>query len=255
MKTPAFYLLCAGILFTGYAGFAQNISLGAKGGASIPNLTAVGNENPINTGYSSRLDVEAALFAEYKFSKLFSLQAAVEYSSQGGKKNGLQALNTPGALAALYPAGQAPKYLYADYKSEARMNYIMIPVLAKLGWDLGKSPFRFYVAAGPFASYMVSAKQVTSGESKLYIDASGQQPVSEALQSFDHTEDIKDQLYTFNFGIEGNVGLNYAIGRNNIFVEGGGNYGFLNIQKGTDNGKNNTGAGTVVVGYSYKLGK
>lgn len=38
---------------------------------------------------------------------------------------------------------------------------------------------------------------------------------------------------------------------NSIFIEGGGNYGFLNIQKGSQNGTNNTGAATAVVGYRY----
>ena len=59
------------------------------------------------------------------------------------------------------------------------------------------------------------------------------------------TQDIKDQLYTFNIGVEGNVGFNYHFGHSNIFIEGVGNYGFLNIQKGTQNGKNNTGAATT----------
>ena len=36
-----------------------------------------------------------------------------------------------------------------------------------------------------------------------------------------------------------------------FFIEGGGNYGFLNIQKGTDNGKNQIGAATVALGYGY----
>ena len=66
---------------------------------------------------------------------------------------------------------------------------------------------------------------------------------------------IKDQLNTFNFGISGNVGFAYHFGKNNIFIEGGGNYGFLNIQKGTANGKNQTGAGTVAIGYGYTFWK
>ncbi len=58
-----------------------------------------------------------------------------------------------------------------------------------------------------------------------------------------------------NVGLEGNVGFMYRKGRHNIFIEGGGNYGFLNIQKGSANGKNNTGAATLAVGYCHWLGK
>ena len=69
------------------------------------------------------------------------------------------------------------------------------------------------------------------------------------------TRDIKDQLHKGNFGIEGDVGFAVNIGASKIFIEGGGNYGFLNIQKGSDNGKNNIGAATVRVGYACKFGK
>ena len=90
----------------------------------------------------------------------------------------------------------------------------------------------------------------------LITDPGGTQALpTGGAQSFDNTQDIKDQLNSTNFGVEGNIGLNYAFGQNNLFFEIGGNYGFLNIQKGTTNGKNNTGAATIVLGYSYWLGK
>jgi len=178
-----------------------------------------------------------------------------EYSEQGGKKNGLQAFTTPTAIDAMYPTGQAPQYLYADYKSESKLNYLMIPVLAKCGWNIKKSPFRVYVDAGPFISFLLSAKQVTSGSSQFYTDATGQNALPTGSQSFDKTTNIKDQIHAANFGVEGNLGISYRLGHGNIFIEGGGNYGFLNIQKNTQDGKNNTGAGTANIGYCYRLGK
>jgi hypothetical protein len=256
MKKSTLYLLLLVLLFCCFSANAQNFALGARGGISIPNLSAgSSNENPLNTGYSSRLGPDAGLFAEFKFSNLFSLQPMVEYSSQGGKKNGFQAFTTPAQVAQMYPPGQAPTYLYANYNSEAKLNYLMVPILAKFGWDFKKSPLRIYVDAGPFVSFLLSAHQVTSGQSQFYTDASGQQALPGGPQSFDNNENIKDQLNTTNFGAEGNVGLIYKLGLSNIFVEGGFNYGFLNIQKGTANGKNNTGAATASLGYSYWFGK
>jgi hypothetical protein len=235
---------------------AQNTALGFRGGISIPNLTTSGSDqNPLNTGYGSRLGPEFSIFAEFKISDVFSIQPMIQYSSQGGKKDGLQALAVPPDLAAYFPPGQAPTYLYANYNSEAKLNYLMIPVLAKFGHTFSESPFRIYLDAGPFVGFLVSAKQVTSGQSEIFLDPAGQQPLPIGTQSFDNTTDIKDQLNTTNFGIEGSIGINYAFGPNNIFFEVGGNYGFLNIQKGTANGKNNTGAATIVLGYSYWLGK
>ncbi len=252
MKRSIFYLLFNVLLSVYGTATAQSFSLGARGGISIPNLTAgSGNQNPLNTGYSSRLGPEAAILAEFKFSRLFSVQPMIEYSSQGGKKDGLQGFTTPGAMAAFFPPGQAPEYLYADYKSEAKMNYVMIPVLAKFGRNMGKSHWRIYIDAGPFVAFLLAAHQVTSGESQFYLDPAGKQALPAGQQSFNNTEDIKDQLHTTNVGIEGNVGLNYRCRSNNFFIEGGGNYGFLNIQKNARNGKNNTGAATVAIGYNY----
>jgi hypothetical protein len=256
MKKSTCYMLFTGLLFGGINAHAQNVTLGVRGGLSIPNLTAgSGNQNPLNTGYSSRLGPDAGVFAEFKFSDLFSLQPMVEYSSQGGKKDGLQAFPTPSQVAAMYPPGAAPTYLYANYNSEAKLNYLMIPVLAKFGWNFKNSPWRIYADAGPFVGFLLSAHQVTSGESPFYTDPAGQQALPGGSQSFNNTQDIKDQLHTTNFGFEANVGLNYKLGLSNVFIEGGGNYGFLNIQKGTANGKNNTGAALAAVGYSYSFGK
>lgn len=243
-------------LLAGFYLHAQDIAIGARGGISIPNLSASGSEqNPLNTGYSSRLGPEFGVFAEFKMSDLFSIEPMVEYSSQGGKKNGLQAFPVPSDLAAMFPSGQAPTYLYANFKSEAKINYLMIPVLAKFGYDFGESPFRIYIDAGPFVAFLLSAKQVTSGSSPVYLDPGAQNDLGLGAVSFDNTQDIKSQLNSTNFGVEGNIGLNYRIGNSNIFLELGGNYGFLNIQKGTANGKNNTGAATAVLGYSFWLGE
>jgi hypothetical protein len=256
MKKSNFYSLLAFLLFLNFTARAQNFALGIRGGLSIPNLTAGGsNQNPLNTGYSSRLGPDVAAFAEFKLSNLFSIQPMVQYSSQGGKKNGLQAFPIPGTASALFPPGQAPTYLYATFKSEAKLNYLMIPILAKFGWNFKNSPLRFYADAGPFVGFLLNAHQVTTGESDFYLDQNGQQALPIGSQSLNNDQNIKSQLHTTNIGIEGNVGLNYKLGLSNIFVEGGGNYGFLNIQKGTANGKNNTGAGLAAIGYSYWFGK
>lgn len=248
-------------LFIGHIDAQTTKYVGIKGGLSIPNLTAGGSKNnPLNTGYGSRLAPEFAAFIEFKVSNFFSIQPMVEYSSQGGKKTGIQALTTPDDLAPLF-GPNPPQFLYADYKSVARLNYIMVPVLAKIGWNLSEhSPFRIYFDVGPFGSYLINAHQITSGTSILYLDANKQMPVPDPQNPgsslsipLDANSNIKSDLHRFNFGVEGNLGLAYRINRSMVFVEGGGNYGFLNIQKGTANGKNNTGAATVMLGFAHSL--
>lgn len=236
---------------------AQNFTLGVRGGISIPNLTAGGSEsNPLNTGYNSRFGPDVAITGELQISRVFSVEAMIEYSSQGGKKNGFQALTVPEEYIPGFPAGQVPPYLYADYKSEAKLNYLLVPILGKFSWKPGpQSPLKIYFDAGPFVGYLLSAKQLTSGSSIIYADPQKQSPLTPTPQSFDDKTDIANQLNKFNFGVSGNVGVGYHFNRSIVFIEGGGNYGFLNIQKGEKNGKNHTGAGTIGVGYGYLLGK
>jgi hypothetical protein len=256
MKKIHIYILLMVLLFRSFLSDAQNFSLGVRGGISIPNLSTSGsNNNPVNSGYSSRLGPDLSVFGEYYFTKLFSIEAMVEYSSQGGMKNGMQGFTTPSAMEGMFPPGGMPQYLYADYKSEAKLNYLMVPILAKVGWNLGvKERLRLYVDAGPFAGVLVYAHNVTSGSSIIYLDAAGQQPITPTAQSFNSDNDVKSQLNTFNFGVSGNLGLSYSFGKQRFFIEGGGNYGFLNIQKDAQNGNNNTGAASATIGYSYGFG-
>ncbi|MDQ2753405.1 MAG: PorT family protein [Bacteroidota bacterium] len=257
MKNRICFLLFLFLFASLKTTYSQGISIGVKGGISIPNLSAPGgNENPLNTGYKSRLGPDAALFAEFHVSDLFSVQPMLEYSSQGGKKNGLQAFPTP-ALAAIYFRAQnqtPPTYLYGNFKNEVKLSYLMLPVLAKFTIPLGSSPFRIYADAGPFASLLLAAKDRTEGNSNIYFDAGGTHPLP-GLGTFPFNSDssVITSLNKFNAGVEGHLGISYIIGRSSVFVEGGGNYGFINIQKNKADGKNNTGAAIIMAGYSFRF--
>lgn len=230
------------------------IDLGAKAGLSIPNLTSGSSSNPINSGWSSRLGLDAGIHAEFHLTKRFSIQPEIRYSSQGGKKDGNQGFTPTPEMAAMFQQqGQpVPPFLYATYKSVAKFNYLMVPVLAK--YHFGFSPkWDLYVAAGPFVSFLLNGKNETSGTSPIFLDEAHTQPIIPSAD-FNNTQNIKSDLKKANFGISGQVGLAYHLNsRSAIFIEGGGNYGFVKIQKDTKNGENNTGAGVVVLGYSYRI--
>lgn len=233
--------------------FAQtSTEIGLKGGLSIPNLTSASSGNPVSSGYTSRLDVDAAMHVELHLTKRFSIQPQLEYSSQGGKKNGTQAFTVPEAMLQQFPPGQAPTYLYADYKSEARMNYLMLPVMAKLHVDL-RNRWGTYVAAGPFVSYLLNAKNITKGSGFIYLDERKTQPVTSESQSFDSKDNVRSDLHHFNTGISGHLGVNYEIPGGQLFLEAGGNYGFIDIQKNRADGKNKTGAAVINIGYQFRL--
>jgi hypothetical protein len=67
--------------------------------------------------------------------------------------------------------------------------------------------------------------------------------------------DVKGDLRTLNAGLEGNVGVTYRFGHNGITLQGGANYGFVNVQRDAVNGRNGTGAATIVAGYTRWLGR
>lgn len=246
-------LLCVAAFTGKNNSFAQmQIDIGIKGGLSIPNLTSGNSNDPVSSGYSSRLVADAAIHAEFHIAHRFSIQPQLEYSSQGGKKNGTQAFTIPDEMLQQFPPGEAPAYLYATYKSEARMNYLMLPVLAKYHFDL-KKRWSAYVAAGPFASFLLNAKNITKGSSYIYLDNTKTQPVSSAPQSFNSKDNVISDLHRFNAGISGHVGLDYMLKKGSVFIEAGGNYGLIDIQKENANGKNKTGAAVINIGYQFIL--
>lgn len=275
MKIHFIPLILIGSLTILSSAFAQDkyISIGARGGLSIPKIHASG-DNPMSQGYASKVAAGAGVFAEFHFTKCFSIRPMIEYSGQGGKRDGMQAL--PNSMMSSNPkfAQLAPlmqqyhtDYLYANFKSNTSFNYLMIPVLAQFGWNFKpNSPWRVYVNAGPFVSFLLSAHQNVSGTSEFYLDKNGTTSLDQALhtsgtpyaigaQKMDSTMNIKDQMHGVNAGFEGNVGFSYTTARHTIFIEGGGSYGLVKLQKDAANGENRIGVGTVMLGYSYRLCK
>ena len=238
-----------------------------KAGLGIPSLTTGSKSTPLSESYSSRLGFYGGFVSEFQTNKRLSLRTEINYSSQGGRREGMQALPLSNEMEQLWQIlpgfGITPdEYMYADIKSEAILNYLEIPVMAKFTFGLS-SRINFYLQAGPYMGLLLNAKNVTSGSSSIYIDKEGNLPVDAILQqaqmpligeqSFDHNEDIAADIHRFNVGGQGVLGFGLMMGSGRIFIEGGGNYGFIPIQKDDANGTNNTGAGTVTIGYLYGL--
>jgi len=148
------------------------------------------------------------------------------------------------------PYGSVPPYFYADFKNTTKLNYLQIPLMARFDFNLEKN-LNLYANAGGFAGFLLSAKSVSRGSRFIYADNMGQQPVSPSAQSFDTTEDIKSSIHKFNAGAIGAIGLSYKLNSGEIFIEGGGNYGFIDIQKYKADGTNYAGAATIHVGYVH----
>ena len=230
---------------------AQNWKFGVKGGVSLPNLSSSGSSD-VSKGYKSISGPDFALVAEYDIIDKVSIETGLEWSTQGGQKSGLQTIPASSDLAQYFPPGT--QYLYANFTSTVRLQYLMLPVLLKYTMDLGsKGNWQLYWDGGLFGGLLMTADASASGSSQVYLDKEQTQPVGSVVVKFDSTGNIKNQLHKGNFGIEGNVGLLYRLENMNIFAEAGGNYGFIDLQKDSKNGVNHTGALIFRIGLSLKL--
>ncbi|MEO7211059.1 MAG: porin family protein [Chitinophagaceae bacterium] len=242
-KFHAFIFTMCFLVMNNSADAQVSISLGVKAGLSIPNLKSKG-DNPLDKGWESRSGLYGGLVADVHFSENFAITTELNYSSQGGKRTGAQAIPNP---------NPPPQYLYADFKNIAIINYAEVPVMATYKFS-SASKTHLIVQGGVYGGFLLRAKNVSSGESLIYLDEQLTIPVPlSPTQNFDHTTDIKEDIKSFNYGIQGAAGFTFDLASGSIRILAGGNYGLTSIQKDTANGNDHTGAVTVTVGYLFNL--
>lgn len=201
---------------------AQNISFGVQAGPSTRNISY----GSYNIFRNPNVGANLGVISELRFSELFSIEPMLTFSAQGSKDGAfVSPIN--------YNTTQYPN----DVKF-GELNYLMIPVLAKLGWNLDdRARIRFFVNAGPYAAILLSANQV--------LVTPDQQKIAGT------SINAKPGLNNFNAGLDGNIGLSYYFSFSSIFVQAGGNYGLLIIQKDQSEGGNYAGAATLAIGYTF----
>jgi hypothetical protein len=225
-------------------------TLGVLGGINIPKLTD-NSDNPLSQGYGSRLGAAFGLTSSYTLNKKFSLRADLLYSSEGGRRDGMQAFNEVASGT----------YWYANIKNQSILNYLEIPLLAKYSFSTQKA-FKFYIDLGPYFGYLLNAKQkISDGTGLVYFDMAGTVPVPNPevsgqpfpAQALNATNDITGSINRFNMGLTGGGGVSHKLYSGNIFLDIRGAYGLLNIQKYSTDGKSHNGNVCIAIGYSVPL--
>ncbi len=240
-------------LFASLQSISQKLQLGVKGGLSLPNLSASGSSE-VSKGYKSITGPDFALVADYKIADMVSVETGLEWSTQGGQKSGLQTIPASPDLAQFFPSGSNVQYLYANFTSTVRLQYLMLPFLLKYTMELDEEHhWKLYWDGGVFGGLLMTAKASAAGTSKVYYDKEETNQVGSVAVQFDSTGDIKNQLHKGNFGIEADIGVLYHFNNMSVFAEGGANYGFINLQKSSQNGINHTGALLFRIGLFFDL--
>lgn len=250
------------ILFVSVSALAQSstdqgvpkFTLGAFYGLNIPKLTG-GGGNPLSENWSSRAGEAFGLTLAWNMNQHFAWTVDVLYSSEGGQRNGLQAIDG----SSFNPLVSAGTFFYANFKNESVLNYLEVPVMAKYSLSFSKST-RLYLDLGPYVGFLLNANQKTSGSSIVYADAAGTQAISVNpatgqvfSSSFDANTKITDQIQALTFGFTGGIGCSQNVGFGEIILNVRGAYGLTNIQKNSKDGKNNSGNLLISLGYSIPL--
>ncbi|RMD95906.1 MAG: PorT family protein [Calditrichaeota bacterium] len=241
------------ILGNGNPVVAQSLQFGAKGGFSVPRLS--GGDTEQSQGFKSRFAPAFGLIAHRTLSSHFGVQVEVLYVGQGGKRDEMQPVPAENLTGLPLPPGVS---LYADFKNEAILNYMEIPVLARYRLPVSSS-LDAYLAAGPYMGVLLNAKTVTSGMSQLFLDGAGRAPVVDAQgnplppMNFDDERSITSDIKKYNFGAAAGIGLALHTSSGLMFVDVRGTTGFTHIQRDERNGKNNTGALVITAGFLYNL--
>jgi len=223
---------------------SSKFSLGILGGLNIPQLSG-GNNNELSRDYTSRLGDVFGLTASFPLVSKFSLRIDALYSSEGGKRNGIQAIDA----ASFNPQAPAGTYLYANFNNQTILNYFELPVMAKYSISLGSSS-KFYISFGPYAGILLNAKQKTSGSSLVYADRAETMPLPLPTQSFDASVPTTSSVKPVNVGLTGGIGISKTIGVGDLFMDVRGAYGFSVIQKYAADGTSHTGSLFIALGYS-----
>ena len=254
-----FVLLVIGTILQTAGIRAQTSKLGFRAGLNIPSLTQR-EENIFASGFESTPGLEVAVMGELGLTSHWSLKSEIIFTTRGGERNEFQPIppaDVPAELSANLPPGTL---LFADFDNQSKPRYIEIPVMISYGTG---EDWRFYANFGPYIGILVSAKQETSGMSTLFLDPQRQQPfVIEGPNgpvplslSFDAEQDIKDDLESINFGIQGGVGIIRKISeQHEVFFDVRASTGFIPIQKDDFLGETVVGGLVLSLGYNYRFG-
>ena len=282
MKSRLFLPLTAIVLLMSFGTMFAQVKIGAKAGYSVGRLTD--NSDNIYAGeYESSSGIDFGLTFEYPTSELFSLQMEFLITQRGGERNGVQPIPTTylddfgtieelNFMLALQGKGPVTDEnpMYADFNNTSELTYLEIPVLGKLGWG---DTWRFYVEAGPYVGFLLSANQKTSGTSIITLDEAGADPlfvlnpnhdpsnpatgplwVPLPPQTFDGNTDTKNDLNTYNFGFHAGTGLIRKLNeQHEVYVGFRGSWGSVPIQKNEVYGKSHIGGLVFSLGYAYTL--
>jgi Outer membrane protein beta-barrel domain len=211
--------------------FKENIKinrfhLGVRGGGNFANVANVGSLTSISSAMvNNKPRLNAGIFANYAFNRVFSIQPELNYSEQGyDVTNG--------------------------YKSETLKNQVInLPILLKA--SIGGQKFKVFANGGPYIGILLASKQTTLIASEKIVN----------YVDFDAEVAKEISVNRYDYGVQAGLGLQVNLGGPKLELEGRYNYGLADpklysINKPSyigETGRNRILTGTI--GLMFPIGK
>ena len=206
---------------------APKAYLGVKGGLAMADLygdDADFLEIDMKAGFTG------GAMAHFHFNQMWSIQPELLYVMKGGKSEDIS-----GDIE--FDDGQTITNFEGDLTW--KLNYLEIPVLARLGIP-NESKIDPFFYAGPAVSLLLSADASFEGTA----DGS----------AVDEEVDIKDILKSVDFGLIFGGGVGIEAGRGEVILDARYNLGLSSIDDSPDDADIKNGVISVFVGYQFALG-
>lgn len=227
---PALFFLSFSPLLAQIGETRKNISIGINGGII---LNKVSFDPTIRQNYFNGATIGATmrLTSEKYFKTLCSLQIELNYSQLGWNEN----IHSSADIS-----------LSDTYKR--KINYIQLPLLARLGWGKEKKGLMAYFLAGPQVGFCINEKSIFGSTWTL-----NEEGVPDRLNNIVEQYDMPIK-HKFDYGITAGLGLEANTKLGHFMIDGRYYYGLSDIYS---NGKKDvfsrSNHGSIVVKITYLL--
>ena len=218
----------------------NDLAIGANGGYMLSNVGFVPKVNQtFHGGYTGGLSLRYV--CEKYFNSICSIYAELNYTQMGWKEDILDREDQPVINEETQQAESFSRTL----------NYVQLPIFARLGWGREQKGVQFFFQAGPQLGYYLSDKVTKNFE--LDKRNSWKRANDEVHQD---TMAVENKL---DYGIAAGIGMEYSFPKlGHFMLEARYYYGLGNIYKDTKRdyfGKSNNSSIIVKLTYLFDLKK
>lgn len=184
-------LICGLNAYSQVGEYRNDIAVGFSGGVAL-NKVGFNPQTPQSYHSGPTFGVTFRYTSEKYFKSICAIQAELNYATLGWKQKIRDKENQPVINAV---TGEAENY-------SRTMNYIQMPIMARMGWGGEEKGLQFYICAGPQFGFFLNEKTTTNYKYEERNTASRASAVD--------TMEVMPVENKFDYGITAGLGLEYS---------------------------------------------